>query len=578
MRVTSLVTALVSLVCCPASSLAAGLHHSKQQHQLSLEPVKSTSSDMKLELGHDRKAVHALKKLDDICAMCDDFLSNKPEGGDNTATGDLHNSGSGSRQLLESQAPNEEYTIATYPPTPVGMNNLPVPDEAILNPNRVLKVGVDAEPPYSFVRNLKADGSFIVDGGFVVELWEKIAVEMRLTYKYVNITGMDLKTMKEETDLLVDGRTQSLASEAGMVFDYSQSFWFTGVDIIYAKKQTQSMAVLLVMSFFHPSDSQVFVKVLAMVLASGLMFYIFEIRLTKYLLKKKRRKEREEREKEEAEIDENEGYTDLEEAGDSKTMGTKDGSEKDRPDEEDEEDEAEEGSDDEYDERWNEETRVCPQIGMHDVDRFLRWVDPIFRYSCEGAYWSMATISTVGFGDVTTRTKCGKIYATIWVFLSLLVSMWIQASMTLSMTNDDMKQDVSNLSQVYDKKVGVVQANSMTYFAEVTGLVDLNEVTVYKNTKLLVDALTVEEVDVGFTFADIAGYYRQNPKYASKILVSKLDMDQTGLTFAFNKDLEPTLKSAISKKAISPHILDPLLKRWFGTSDFVVPARAITYM
>lgn len=74
-----------------------------------------------------------------------------------------------------------------------------------------------------------------------------------------------------------------------------------------------------------------------------------------------------------------------------------------------------------------------------------------------GVWWSMVTMSTVGYGDKAPRTAIGRFVALVWIFISIVLLAAFTGTIASSMTVGRMGQDMSELSDLHSKKVGAIE-------------------------------------------------------------------------------------------------------------------------
>lgn len=74
-----------------------------------------------------------------------------------------------------------------------------------------------------------------------------------------------------------------------------------------------------------------------------------------------------------------------------------------------------------------------------------------------GVWWSMVTMSTVGYGDKAPRTGLGRFLALVWIFISIVLLAAFTGTIASSMTVGRMGQNLSQLSDLHGLKVGVIE-------------------------------------------------------------------------------------------------------------------------
>jgi ABC-type amino acid transport substrate-binding protein len=84
----------------------------------------------------------------------------------------------------------------------------------------------------------------------------------------------------------------------------------------------------------------------------------------------------------------------------------------------------------------------------------------------DGIWWAAVTMTTVGYGDKTPKTRSGRALALLWMFTSIMLISSLTASITshLAHTGDDMNiTHVEDLAEMQDKVGTVAHSGSADY-------------------------------------------------------------------------------------------------------------------
>lgn len=85
----------------------------------------------------------------------------------------------------------------------------------------------------------------------------------------------------------------------------------------------------------------------------------------------------------------------------------------------------------------------------------------------DGLWWSVVTMTTVGYGDKTPKSPGGKVVALIWMFGSLLFISGITASIASSLTVNSLNAETRNLNDFSEKRIGTIRhTSSESYLKE----------------------------------------------------------------------------------------------------------------
>ena len=88
----------------------------------------------------------------------------------------------------------------------------------------------------------------------------------------------------------------------------------------------------------------------------------------------------------------------------------------------------------------------------------------------EGTWWAIVTMSTVGYGDTSVKTKAGRLVAMCWMLLGLVLVAQFTAIITSTLTVTRLESDVNNLGDLNGKRVVTVANTTSVQFLEGLGI------------------------------------------------------------------------------------------------------------
>ena len=72
----------------------------------------------------------------------------------------------------------------------------------------------------------------------------------------------------------------------------------------------------------------------------------------------------------------------------------------------------------------------------------------------DGVWWSVVTMTTVGYGDKAPRTIGGRVVAFVWMLLSIVFIAGFTANITASLTVTELRGKVRGFSDLYGARIG----------------------------------------------------------------------------------------------------------------------------
>ncbi len=82
----------------------------------------------------------------------------------------------------------------------------------------------------------------------------------------------------------------------------------------------------------------------------------------------------------------------------------------------------------------------------------------------EGIWWSAVTMTTVGYGDKSPKSTGGRIIGLVWMFTAIIIISGFTASITSSLTINQLGSGIEDLSELREAEVGTVEASASESF------------------------------------------------------------------------------------------------------------------
>jgi len=87
-----------------------------------------------------------------------------------------------------------------------------------------------------------------------------------------------------------------------------------------------------------------------------------------------------------------------------------------------------------------------------------------------GMWWAIVTLTTVGYGDTTARTRTGRLVAIAWMVLGIVVIAQVTAVVTSAATVERLRSDVTSASDLSGKEVVTVRGTVAATFVRREGI------------------------------------------------------------------------------------------------------------
>lgn len=84
----------------------------------------------------------------------------------------------------------------------------------------------------------------------------------------------------------------------------------------------------------------------------------------------------------------------------------------------------------------------------------------------DGFWWSWVTMTTVGYGDKSPQSKNGKILATIWMLVAILIISGFTATISSELTTKRLQNNINNVHDLHKMKVGCVQGRNTSIYLD----------------------------------------------------------------------------------------------------------------
>ena len=181
----------------------------------------------------------------------------------------------------------------------------------------------------------------------------------------------------------------------------------------------------------------------------------------------------------------------------------------------------------------------------------------------EGLWWSAVTITTVGYGDKTTKHHLGRVLAIFWMFAGIFLIANFTAVVSSQLTVNELKSSISGVEDLPGKRVATVTGTTSASYLKDFGI-PFQGVTVIEEAYEL---LKNDQVDAIVYDAPVLQYYAATAGKGRLIVVGDPFKRETyGIAFPPNSPHEEEINKAlleISRNGTG----DEIYRRWYISED-----------
>lgn len=177
----------------------------------------------------------------------------------------------------------------------------------------------------------------------------------------------------------------------------------------------------------------------------------------------------------------------------------------------------------------------------------------------EALWWAAVTVTTVGYGDKTPQSKLGRLVAVMWMFLGIFLISFFTASITSSLTIQQLKGSINGPQDLPGKRVGaVINSTAEKYLRNIQAV----PIT-YKNLQAVFNGFEAKEIDVIVYDAPLLKFYElHNTVGDASTLGALFEKQDYGILFPQESELrDPVNRTLLKIKENGTY--DRLIQKWF---------------
>ena len=164
----------------------------------------------------------------------------------------------------------------------------------------------------------------------------------------------------------------------------------------------------------------------------------------------------------------------------------------------------------------------------------------------DGIWWSIVTMTTVGYGDKTPKSRGGKMVALVWMFSGLLFISGFTASIASTLTVNQLSLDADSIKAFKNRKVGTIKnSSSATYLKDHF----YKNVVLYENTTLGLTDLQNNQLEAFLYDEPILKYRISKTATLPDLEILPIQFDQQFYAFGLPKGRQ-ALRDKISQELL----------------------------
>jgi ABC-type amino acid transport substrate-binding protein len=179
----------------------------------------------------------------------------------------------------------------------------------------------------------------------------------------------------------------------------------------------------------------------------------------------------------------------------------------------------------------------------------------------QSIWWAVVTVTTVGYGDKTPKGRMGRFFALIWILAGYFVFAYFTASVTSTVTLQELQGSISGPQDLYDKKVATVEKSPAADYLNAQGISTVK----LENIETACHLLETGKVDAVVYDAPVLQHYAvQKGKGKVKVVGLIFQEQSYGIALQFNSPYREKINVALLR-LMENGIYKEIHNKWFGS-------------
>lgn len=175
-------------------------------------------------------------------------------------------------------------------------------------------------------------------------------------------------------------------------------------------------------------------------------------------------------------------------------------------------------------------------------------------------WWAAVTVTTVGYGDKTPKGVPGRVFGLIWIFAGYFAFSYFTATVTSTVTLQEIDREISELDDLYGKKVATITNSAAEFYLEENGI----NARTFNNVNAAVENLLHDSTAALVYDAPVLQHYASEDNYENVEITGTKFKEQT-YGFALPKGSPMRKKLNLGYlRLVESGRYEEIENRWFG--------------
>ena len=179
----------------------------------------------------------------------------------------------------------------------------------------------------------------------------------------------------------------------------------------------------------------------------------------------------------------------------------------------------------------------------------------------QSIWWAVVTVTTVGYGDKTPKGGMGRLFGLIWILAGYFVFAYFTASVTTTVTVQELRGAISGPEDLFGKKVATVEKSPAAEYLTDQGLTTVKLEDIEKAYYLL----EAGEVDAVVYDAPVLQHYALKKGKGRVKVVGLIFLEQSyGIALQVDSPLREEINIALLR-LVESGVYKEIHDKWFGS-------------